>query len=164
MCACIIRVAAVLRSKKEYFRMDLRDSCFEWQWLPRERIPPRSDPCAGAESWTSTVDVGRKHTLDRCTIILQTSMSALPPGHATAITSLCGKRLTDVAREHINVPLLKSALQKNIRRCRAQAAVRCAVAILQTGSKGFMHFIRLVLTFLDLCTAQIHDDDMASCS
>lgn len=140
----MMKSAAALRSKKEYFRMDLRDSCFVWQWLSREHKPSRSHPCAGVASWTSTVDVGRKHTLDRCTIILQTSMSALPPGHATAVTSLCGKRLTDVAREYINVPLLKSALQKNVRRCRAQAAVRCAVAILQTGSKGFMHFIRRI--------------------
>ena len=124
--------------------MDLRGSYFEWRWLPRELLPPRPNPLVDAPVWTQTVDVGRKHTAERCKVVLETSVSPLPPGHAPAIMSLCDKKLTDVARKHINVPLLKSALQKNVRRRRAQAAVRCAVAILQTGHKGFIQFIRFV--------------------
>ena len=133
----------MLRSKKEYFRLDLRGSSFEWHWLPREITPPRPDPQHPC-TWTSTVDVGQKHTTERCKIELHTSIVPVPPGEPPAILSLCGQRLTDVARTHIHVPLLKSALQKNVRRCRAQAAVRCAVALLQTGAKGFVQFIRLV--------------------
>ena len=132
----------MLRSKKEFFRLDLHGSSFSWRWLPRDVKPPRTEPLPC--TWTHALEIGRKYTADRCKIVLETSVAPVGPGLAPAIMSLCDKTLTDISRSHITVPLLKSALQKNVRRCRAQSAVRCAVAILQTGSQGFMQFIRLV--------------------
>ena len=141
--AVLIRAQKSLRVERVRFHLERdRDTgAFSWRWGAHDAFVEGAGWDSSAAAWGAEVDVAVRGL--RARVSVTTNLRPAGPGEGWA--QVGARARPRPSEEPCSAALLKSALQKNVRRCRPGPAARCAARLAAVDPKGLVRRLPVIL-------------------